>query len=132
MTLVIVTTKKQVIQSQSKCFEQQITSKFVYSDISMKLDIATDRPSDGCPVGTHGCGDVICPNTCFCEDHCSWKKCKLKNQPLGCIVHENRKWDYDHQANFWRIRLEGIVVNITDLFLICLYLINDVRQQNFY
>lgn len=86
----------------------------------MKLDIATDRPSDGCPISTYGCDDHICPNTCFCEDHCSWHKCKLKTPPLSCIAQENRKWDYDSRTKSWKIILEGIFVmgrNFGDILL---------------
>ena len=81
----------------------------------MKLDIATDRPTNGCPVGTYGCEDVICPNTCFCEEHCSWNSCKLKNPPMSCIFHANSKWEYDHHTHFWRRSSEGIFVYISYL-----------------
>ena len=81
-------------------------------NIRTKLDIATDSPADGCPIGSYGCGDAICPNTCFCEDHCSWKKCKIRNPPLSCIENGNRKWDHDYHSNFWRASLDGIFISL--------------------
>ena len=70
-------------------------------------DIAADRPSEGCPGGSNGCNDIECPNTCFCEDHCSWKKCKLDKPLQNCLIQAKRNWVYDHRNNHWRTSLGG-------------------------
>ena len=65
------------------------------------------RPSDGCPIGSYGCDNEDCPNTCFCGDHCSWRKCKLEKPPQSCLIHSNNKWVYDFDRNFWKSTLDG-------------------------
>ena len=71
------------------------------------LDIAIDRPINGCPFGTIGCDKIECPKACFCEDHCSWNKCKLENPPVGCLGHSNRKWEYDEKELYWKTTFKG-------------------------
>ena len=80
----------------------------------IKLDIATDRPSGGCPLGTYGsstsgCGGDRCgaPNTCFCEEHCSWKRCKIDKPPQSCLSHAKREWVYIPEVKYWRTNLKG-------------------------
>ena len=70
-------------------------------------EVVVHRPSDGCPVGAFGCIDRACPNSCYCEDHCSWKKCKLEDPPEGCLIHSDRKWFYDEENRYWRANLKG-------------------------
>lgn len=70
------------------------------------------QPLDGCPVGTIGCEDEGCPNTCFCEDHCSWKKCKLEQPPQKCLSDSNLQWKYDHRKKYWITDLRGIFLNL--------------------
>ena len=69
---------------------------------------AAYQPLGGCPVGTIGCVDEGCPNTCFCETHCSWKKCKLDQPPHNCLSDTNLKWKYDHWKKYWITVVEGI------------------------
>ena len=64
---------------------------------------------DGCPIATYGCRDNECPNTCFCADHCSWKKCKLEIPPKDCLMYANRHWEFNQQTNYWRTDLNGIL-----------------------
>ena len=66
---------------------------------------------DGCPIATYGCRDNECPNTCFCADHCSWKKCKLEIPPKNCLTYANRHWKFNQQTNYWRTNLDGILKN---------------------
>ena len=75
--------------------------------ICISLETAVDRPLDGCPTGTYGSENVECTNTCFCEDHCSWKTCKLKEPPKTCLAHANRNWEYDEQKIYWRTKIKG-------------------------
>ena len=77
----------------------------------MELDVATDRPTDGCPIGSYGCQDDKCLNTCFCENHCSWKKCKHKSPPQWCLVHTKSGWNYDSRTHSWRAGVKGICRN---------------------
>ena len=79
-----------------------------------KQDLAiASRPSGGCPIGTFGCGEKKCPNTCFCEDHCSWKKCRLENPPQSCLYNTKLKWDFDGYRNHWKSVIRGISVKKT-------------------
>ena len=71
-------------------------------------EIAVDQPSNGCPIGTYGYRDEECTKTCFCEDHCSWKACKLIVPPNTCVDNVKRKWNYDPQKKYWRTNLIGI------------------------
>ena len=95
----------------------------VESQCFMKIEIASEQPSEGCPIGSYGCKAENCSNTCFCEDHCSWKMCKLKEQdmpPKSCIAHTDLKWHFDQQKNYWRAKKEGIdgnILKITKLVL---------------
>ena len=87
-----------------------------------EIDFAADRPLDGCPLGTYGFGKNDCgsidwmqwmddkcdaPNTCFCEDHCSWKRCKMDKPPQRCLDHAKREWVYDKELKYWRTNLIG-------------------------
>ena len=71
------------------------------------LEPARDRPPDGCPINTLGCKNHTCPNTCFCEDHCSWKKCRLENPPKSCVADSIRKWYFDDGKKYWKTILQG-------------------------
>ena len=83
----------------------------------MKLDLAAGIPPRGCPLGTYGFGihdcnedhDLECdvPNTCFCEDHCSWKRCKIDKPPQSCLAHAKREWVYNLERKYWRTALKG-------------------------
>ena len=66
------------------------------------------RPLHGCPLGTYGCLDEKCPDTCFCEEHCSWEKCKLEDPPKNCLINAKRKWHLDFQKPHWETILAGI------------------------
>ena len=80
----------------------------------IELDFATKRPSGGCPLGTIGYGTIDClwnrcgaPNTCYCEDHCSWKRCKIDKPPQSCLSHAKREWVYDPERKYWRTNWKG-------------------------
>ena len=90
--------------------------------IYMKLDLAADIPSEGCPLGSYGFGIHDCgfdvrdpnayvqcdaPDTCFCEDHCSWKRCKIDKPPQSCLTHAKREWVYIPEGQYWRTNLRG-------------------------
>ena len=67
-----------------------------------------DRPLNGCPFPSHGCSNEKCPSTCFCEDHCSWKKCKLKDPPRRCLLNANRTWKFNEEKEYWEATWRGI------------------------
>ena len=52
----------------------------------------------GCPSGTFNS-----LNTCYCEDHCSWKTCRLSEPPQNCLSDIGAKaaWAWDTQKNVW-------------------------------
>ena len=59
------------------------------------------RTSNGCPKGTLGCMGKYCPETCFCEDHCSFEKCLLYEKPDHCLKHANSVWSWDEWNMYW-------------------------------
>ena len=54
-----------------------------------------NRPATGCPSGTH---ESL--HTCFCEDHCSWEICRLRNPPKKCFSSQ-AKWAWDAVISAW-------------------------------
>ena len=53
------------------------------------------RPS-GCPNGT-----LEGLTTCFCEDHCSWERCRLETPPYDCLPRTNTAWVWDSKKKYW-------------------------------
>ena len=76
------------------------------------------QPSSGCPIGSYGCestGDEKgCPNTCFCEDHCSWKKCRLDRPPPSCLGDDKHEWDFNGKTQYWRRVLNGTIFMLSE------------------
>ena len=68
------------------------------------------KPKNGCPFGTYGCTGKACSNTktCFCEQHCSWEKCRLLEKPDNCIAIMNSRWRWDSQKWHWVAQATGI------------------------
>ena len=54
------------------------------------------RPDSGCPSGTYDGMD-----TCFCEDHCSWNKCRLAKPPNKCLENTVFEWKWNLVENHW-------------------------------
>ena len=73
-----------------------------YTTIRLLLDttgtnrqqLIPSRPPTGCPSGT-----VDGITTCFCEDHCSWSICRLKNPPKSCPGVES--WKMNSFDTYW-------------------------------
>lgn len=51
-----------------------------------------------------------CPNnnpyksdleTCSCEDHCAWDRCRLADAPAECIEGIHSEWKWDYVRNVW-------------------------------
>ena len=76
------------------------------------------RPSDGCPEGTIGFNAPGCPNTCYCEDHCSWEKCSLVNAPTDCFHRTNGAWSRKSSRDVWVAKFHGTPNNATHTFFI--------------
>ena len=55
-------------------------------------------PTSGCPSGTFNS-----LNTCYCEDHCSWKTCRLSIPPQKCLsnIIGEAVWAWNSQKNAW-------------------------------
>lgn len=66
-----------------------------------------NRPPDGCPEDTSGCNSPGCPNTCYCEDHCSWDKCILLSPPDECLHGTDSEWFKDTELNYWVAKIKG-------------------------
>ena len=76
-------------------------------------------PLEGCPEGTKGCTDGRCPYTCFCEEHCSWEKCALEDPPDHCLSRVNSKWIWDSDKTTWVARMNGMILQLKALALLC-------------
>ena len=61
-----------------------------------------------CPENTVGCYGFGCPNTCFCEEHCSWAKCRLEEPPKDCIETLGGVWVKNSVENYWTAKFTGI------------------------
>ena len=48
-----------------------------------------------------------CPESCYCEDHCSWERCMLTNPPDTCLANVDSKWLWDSQKMFWVAQFKG-------------------------
>ena len=66
------------------------------TDEDMDATIIAPRPTDGCPINTI---DGI--DTCFCEDHCSWNKCRLAKPPNKCLENTVFEWKWNLVENHW-------------------------------
>ena len=60
---------------------------------------------EGCPFGTIKCDGVGCPNTCYCEDHCSWEKCLLEVPPEECLLGTKGAWIWNTNKMHWTAEL---------------------------
>ena len=67
-----------------------------YIDEDMEGTIIAPRPTNGCPINTI---DGI--DTCFCEDHCSWNKCRLAKPPIQCLGNTVYEWKWNSAGNHW-------------------------------
>lgn len=68
-------------------------------------------PVGGCPNNTYGCSGNDCnrPNSCFCEDHCSWETCRLVASPEECLKHVDSMWSWDAKKHFWVAQIGGMI-----------------------
>ena len=61
------------------------------------------KPSTGCTKGSIDVG-----GRCYCEDHCSWERCKLTEKPNdSCVPTAQSKWDWDTENDFWVLKFES-------------------------
>ena len=82
-----------VILIKAKCERQSMVINFdTIGPTSPNL--LPSRPLRGCPAGTE---EGI--TTCFCQDHCSWAVCRMKNPPENCPKVESWIWDYNNM--YW-------------------------------
>ena len=60
-------------------------------------------PQGGCPANTYGCSGNDCnrPQSCFCEEHCSWETCRLADSPENCLNDVKSVWSWDVKKHFW-------------------------------
>ena len=63
----------------------------------------------GCPNNTDSCSGKTCsdPENCFCEYHCSWRKCRLHEIPKNCHDEAKFKWVWYPEEHLWKIK--GII-----------------------
>ena len=60
------------------------------------------QQATGCPENTYGCNSFGCPNTCYCQDHCSWDTCVLTEGPKNCLKDTNGAWHWN--SNYWEAK----------------------------
>ena len=68
-----------------------------------------EKPNNGCPSNTVGCSGSDCnhPDSCFCEQHCSWEMCKLHEYPNDCLVDVKSVWKWDSKKHSWVAQVQG-------------------------
>ena len=68
------------------------------------------KNEDGCPIGTYGCTGKTCYNieTCFCEEHCSWERCRILDAPDDCLTSVNGKWKWNSKKIHWVAQITGM------------------------
>ena len=74
-------------------------SILIVGDVYQKL--IPSVPKGKCPKGTYGCIEENCPDTCFCENHCSWAKCALYEAPAECLISVNSEWTWHFTKGYW-------------------------------
>ena len=79
------------------------------------------RPSEGCPEKTVGCYAPGCPNTCYCEDHCSWQRCSLFNPPVECFDDINGTWFRKYKGDHWVANFRGNYLYAYTISQTCMY-----------
>ena len=65
------------------------------------------NPFEQCPDNTLSCYGFGCPNTCFCEEHCSWARCRLEVPPNDCIENLGGIWVKNTEENYWTAKFTG-------------------------
>ena len=65
------------------------------------------RPKGGCTQNTIECRGLGCPDTCYCEDHCSWEKCFLESPPHDCLLDTNGVWSWNARNKYWNAKSMG-------------------------
>ena len=68
------------------------------------------KPAEGCPSDTYGCEGISCYDkiNCFCEPHCSWKKCRLFQKPNACLSSVDSEWRWSSQKMCWVAQIKGM------------------------
>ena len=79
----------------------------MYFRILSKID---SNPYKECPKYTVGCYGLGCPNTCFCEEHCSWEKCRLEEPPKDCLEKLGGVWVKHYVENYWIAEFTGFKI----------------------
>ena len=80
------------------------------------LSLIPKCPKSGCPSGSYGCTGDDCnyPETCFCEEHCGWERCRLFEKPEECLTKAQSSWIWDLKQNLWVAQTgTGMIMKIT-------------------
>ena len=90
-----------------------LIQKAAVNGTSYSLDIPR-RPLGGCSANTYGCSGNDCnrPQSCFCEEHCSWETCRLVDSPGRCLKHVESTWIWDAKKHFWVAQLGGMIYKL--------------------
>ena len=71
---------------------------YIFIERIIKEALIPEQPESGCPSGTFNSF-----NTCYCEDHCSWKSCRLFIPPQNCLSNIKGEvvWAWDTEIDVW-------------------------------
>ena len=71
-------------------------------------------PKHGCPTNTAGCSGNEChgQENCFCEEHCTWKTCRLLEYPAECLKEVKSTWKWDSMKGCWVAQVGGMMTLI--------------------
>ena len=82
-------------------------------------------PKHGCPTNTAGCSGNEChgQENCFCEEHCTWKTCRLLEYPAECLKEVKSTWKWDSMKGCWVAQVGGMMTLIflndsTDYYIV--------------
>ena len=75
--------------------------------------------ADGCPKQTKGCNGLGCPNTCYCEDRCTWERCTLLKPPEECLRDTNSTWKLGDEH--WTAKYTGWYLTVIGCYYLTDY-----------
>ena len=77
------------------------------------MELVPEAPMNGCPNKKIQCEmpkeleSFVCPNTCYCEDHCSWQHCSLNDPPMECFDDIDGTWFRKNEGDPWVAKFNG-------------------------
>ena len=60
------------------------------------------------------------PQSCFCEEHCSWEICRLVDAPEKCLNDVESFWSWDENKYLWVAQKGGMMQEFYFLMFLAL------------